>query len=82
MSRRSLVGLVAMSLAGAVAAQSPEGHWAMVDKYCTACHNSTDWAGGMALDTLDHSVAAVPKDAETLEKVVRRLRGRLMPPPG
>jgi Protein of unknown function (DUF1592)/Protein of unknown function (DUF1588)/Protein of unknown function (DUF1585)/Protein of unknown function (DUF1587)/Protein of unknown function (DUF1595)/Planctomycete cytochrome C len=82
MSRGIFFGLVAMSLAGAASAQSPDAHWAMVDKYCTECHNATDWAGGMALDTIEHSVAAVPSDAETWEKVVRRLRGSLMPPPG
>jgi Protein of unknown function (DUF1592)/Protein of unknown function (DUF1588)/Protein of unknown function (DUF1585)/Protein of unknown function (DUF1587)/Protein of unknown function (DUF1595)/Planctomycete cytochrome C len=53
-----------------------------VNKYCVECHNTTDWAGKMALDALDHSEAAIPKDAETWEKVVRRMRGRLMPPPG
>jgi len=36
--------------------------------------------GGLALDTL--SVDAVTKDAATWEKAVRKLRGRLMPPPG
>jgi hypothetical protein len=57
-------------------------HWAMVDKYCVECHNTTDWAGKLALDTLDHDTAALPADAETWEKVIRRMRGRLMPPPG
>lgn len=54
----------------------------MLNKYCVECHNSTDWAGGLALDALDHSEAAIPTDAETWERVVLRMRGRLMPPPG
>ncbi len=54
----------------------------MVDKYCVECHNTTDWAGKLALDALDHSEAAIPSEAETWEKVVLRMRGRLMPPPG
>jgi hypothetical protein len=54
----------------------------MVNKYCIDCHNATDWAGSLALDTIDHTEAAVPGDAETWEKVIRRMRGRLMPPPG
>jgi Protein of unknown function (DUF1592)/Protein of unknown function (DUF1588)/Protein of unknown function (DUF1585)/Protein of unknown function (DUF1587)/Protein of unknown function (DUF1595)/Planctomycete cytochrome C len=82
MSRAMQLGLVAISMAGIASAQSPDPHWSMVDKYCTGCHNATDWAGGLALDSVDHSVDSVPKDAETWEKVVRRLRGRLMPPPG
>ena len=36
--------------------------------------------GGLALDTL--SLDAVGKDAQIWEKAVRKLRGRLMPPPG
>ncbi|MEO8307901.1 MAG: DUF1592 domain-containing protein [Pseudomonadota bacterium] len=89
MLHRMLMGSLAVSLAGVAIAQTPApataaaaSHWAMVETYCTGCHNATDWAGGMALDTMEHSMAAVPKDAETWEKVVRRLRGSLMPPPG
>ena len=89
MSRRIHFGLIASLLAGAATAQTPasettpaSSHWAMVDKYCVECHNATDWAGSLALDTLDHTEVAIPKEAETWEKVVRRMRGRLMPPPG
>jgi hypothetical protein len=70
----------AFHIAGA--AQSETQHWAMVDKYCVQCHNTTDWAGKLALDALDHSAAAIPAEAETWEKVLLRMRGRLMPPPG
>ena len=54
----------------------------MVEQYCVSCHNTTDWAGQLALDVVDHSHSAIPGDAETWEKVIKRLRGRLMPPPG
>ncbi len=54
--------------------------WMLIDKYCAGCHNVEDWAGGVAFDSLDPH--AIPQDAETWEKVVNRLRGRLMPPPG
>jgi len=75
--------LAALVASGAQAAtQSGDDHWAMVGKYCLDCHNTTDWAGQLALDSLDHSDSAVGNDAETWEKVVVRLRGRLMPPPG
>src|SRR5436190_113467 len=66
----------------AAEAAHPKDPWQMVDDYCVGCHNTTDWAGKLALDALDHNQAAVPADAETWEKVVKRLRGRLMPPPG
>lgn len=52
---------------------------AMLETYCQDCHNSTDWAGSLALDVLD--IAQIPGDAKVWETVVRKLRGRLMPPP-
>jgi Protein of unknown function (DUF1592)/Protein of unknown function (DUF1588)/Protein of unknown function (DUF1585)/Protein of unknown function (DUF1595)/Protein of unknown function (DUF1587)/Planctomycete cytochrome C len=65
---------------GLAAAEPLEAQWGFVDKYCAGCHNATDWAGGLALDTLDRT--AVHQDAGTWEEVVRKLRGHLMPPPG
>jgi mono/diheme cytochrome c family protein len=55
-------------------------HWGLLEERCGNCHNSTDWAGSLAFDTL--SADQIASDAETWEKVVRRLRGHLMPPPG
>ncbi len=52
----------------------------MLDKYCVSCHNATDWAGGVAFDTLE--LDAVASDAEIWENTIRKLRGALMPPPG
>src|SRR5262245_19980826 len=40
--------------------------WALLDKYCSKCHNATDWAGGVAFDTM--SAGSIPEDAETWEK--------------
>lgn len=51
-----------------------------LDHYCSECHNTTDWAGGLALSILDP--AHVADDAEEWEKVVRKLRAGMMPPPG
>ncbi len=63
---------------------SPAGadaaNWGLVEKYCSDCHNSEEWEGGVAFDALD--AQRIPNDAETWEKVVEKLRGRLMPPPG
>ena len=52
----------------------------LLDTYCAKCHNSEDWAGGVALDTLD--VGHVGEDPKVWENTVRKLRGRLMPPAG
>jgi len=51
----------------------------LLETYCNECHNSTDWAGSLALDVM--RLDEVPAEAEVWEKVVRKLRGRLMPPP-
>ncbi len=66
--------------ATAPAADAPPHQWNLLTRRCTKCHNATDWAGGIAFDTL--SVEDIPADAETWEKAVRKLRGHLMPPPG
>jgi mono/diheme cytochrome c family protein len=69
-----------VSVNAPAAADEKARHWAVIEKYCFDCHNTTDWAGGIAFDTM--SMDDVPAEAETWEKAIRRLRGRLMPPPG
>jgi hypothetical protein len=81
---RDFVGFFALFAGGAACAQaSADGaqeKWAFLDKYCSKCHNTTDWAGGIAFEAL--TPEDIPSDAETWEKAVRKLRGRLMPPAG
>jgi hypothetical protein len=55
-------------------------HWGMLKQYCSKCHNAEDWAGGVAFDTM--TPEDIPEQAEVWEHAVRKLRGRLMPPPG
>jgi hypothetical protein len=52
----------------------------LVDKYCVTCHNQRSKTAGLTLDTAN--LDQVSQDAETWEKVIRKLRGRMMPPPG
>jgi hypothetical protein len=54
--------------------------WTFFNDYCVKCHNFTDWAGEVAFDVL--SPADVSGDVDVFETVVRKLQGRLMPPPG
>jgi hypothetical protein len=61
-------------------ASSLQANWKLLETYCVKCHNATDWAGGIAYDTMEPDTAA--DDAEIWEKAVRKLRGSLMPPPG
>jgi mono/diheme cytochrome c family protein len=64
----------------ATAANSTEHARTMVTTYCAGCHGSQVKAGGLVLDATN--LDAVEKDPAVWEKVVRKLRGRLMPPPG
>ena len=73
-------GQKAAPAASSAPAADPSGPWALLHDRCEKCHNSEDWAGEVAFDTM--SPDDIPKDAETWEKAVRKLRGRLMPPPG
>ncbi len=52
----------------------------LIDKYCLKCHNTQDWAGSLALDTLDATHAG--QNPDVWEKAIGKLRGRLMPPAG
>ncbi len=52
----------------------------LVDTYCVTCHSTALKTGGIAFDALDLKNA--PDDAQVWEKALRKLRGRLMPPPG
>ena len=53
---------------------------AFITRYCVTCHNQRLQTGGLVLETAD--LGDVGADAETWEKVVRKLHGGLMPPPG
>src|SRR5262249_4714453 len=44
------------------------------------CHNQDDKVAGLALDKL--SLDRIPDAAETWEKVIKKLRGSMMPPQG
>ncbi len=82
LQRISALSMLLVLPLAAAAAQSPHGEtqWSFLGNYCESCHNTTDWAGGLALDAIEKN--SVGKEAETWEAVVRKLRGRLMPPPG
>jgi mono/diheme cytochrome c family protein len=58
---------------------SAHAHWSLIDRYCVECHNVTDWAGGVAFDSM--SPNEIPADAKEWEAAIRKLRGGFMPPP-
>src|SRR5688500_12451410 len=55
-------------------------HRAMLSTYCSTCHSERVKSGGLALEGLD--LQTPEANAEIWEKALRKLRGRLMPPPG
>jgi uncharacterized protein DUF1592/uncharacterized protein DUF1588/uncharacterized protein DUF1587/uncharacterized protein DUF1585/uncharacterized protein DUF1595/cytochrome c len=55
-------------------------HLSLIDEYCLSCHDEDHKKAGLALEAVAaHDVSQHP---EVWEKVVRKLRARLMPPPG
>src|SRR3982075_1372708 len=61
-------------------AQHPESQWSTIQTYCFGCHNKFVGAGTLFLDQL--GAESVAEHPEIFEKVVRKLRGGQMPPPG
>ena len=55
-------------------------YWGFLNEYCSKCHNTDDWAGGVAFGAM--SPQDIPNDAKVWEKAIQKLSGRLMPPPG
>lgn len=53
---------------------------ALIDQYCVTCHNERAKVGGLVLEGLDP--AQTSANADTWEKVLRKLRGGMMPPLG
>ena len=67
-----------------VLAQDPAGeadpHRALVTTYCVGCHSTRLKTGGLALEGL--SLQTPADNGDVWEKVLRKLRGHQMPPPG
>jgi hypothetical protein len=63
---------------GPQAADSPQR--TLINQYCVACHNDRLKSGGLTLTALN--LDDVHQSAEVAEKVIRKLRGGLMPPAG
>ncbi|MBV9508589.1 MAG: DUF1592 domain-containing protein [Acidobacteriia bacterium] len=75
----SLVGVFAASAPGQ-AQDSGDAQLATVKQYCSGCHNDKAKIGGVSFEGV--TAQTIAKDPELFEKAVRKLRGRVMPPPG
>jgi len=89
MQRIVLIAVLLVAVTGVVtrsqspsAAQPPDGpaQLATVKQYCAGCHSDRVKAGGVSLEGL--TAEAIAQRGDVFEKAVRKLRGRVMPPPG
>jgi len=53
---------------------------ATINQYCVACHNDRAKTAGVSFQGL--TPESIGQHADVFEKAVRKLRGRVMPPPG
>src|SRR5436309_5885183 len=53
---------------------------ATIGQYCAGCHNDRAKTAGVSFDGLRPE--SISQRADVFEKAVRKLRGRVMPPPG
>jgi mono/diheme cytochrome c family protein len=58
---------------------SPEAQNAVINTYCLGCHDDDGRAGGLTLQ--DFNPARAEREPETAEKIIRKLRAGMMPPP-
>src|ERR1700690_6118 len=61
-------------------ASQAQANKALIDKYCVSCHNEKLKTGGRSFENLD--LANVAVNAETLEKIIRKMHTGSMPPQG
>jgi len=69
---------VALAMTQTVTLES--GPQFVVQRVCVSCHNDRFRSGNLSLEKFD--VAAAHKNAEVAEKMIRKLRAGMMPPPG
>jgi hypothetical protein len=84
MSNRLLFGSIALLAAMPLAAQQPASpaaaQRALLDQYCVTCHNDKTKVDNFSLQKED--INAVGDHPEVWERVIRKLRAGMMPPPG
>ena len=73
------VGAAGGQSPGTLAASASQSR-AVLDRYCVSCHNVSLNTVDLRLDGLD--LARLGDHADTGEKIVRKLRAGMMPPPG
>ena len=85
---RSVPVIAVMSLVLGVSRAAPtspsqdpaDAHLAVIKQYCVGCHSDIAKIGGISFQGI--TADSIAKNPELFEKAVRKLRGRVMPPPG
>ena len=73
------VALTSASTTAPKRAVSLEALSAVVQNYCAGCHNASDMRGNLSLE--DYDVAKARENLVVSEKMIRKLRAQMMPPP-
>src|SRR5947199_10189666 len=66
--------------AGARTTSNAGTELATINRYCVACHNDRAKTAGVSFQGL--TAESIGPHADVVEKAVRKMRGRVMPPPG
>jgi hypothetical protein len=82
MKNRLWFGLIAIVFPVSAYAQAsqPPRHRAVLDQYCVTCHNDRAKTANLSLQNLDLTTAG--DNPQMWERVVRKMRAGVMPPPG
>jgi mono/diheme cytochrome c family protein len=75
-----LGGVVFTTSQSASVARTSETELVTIRQYCATCHNDRMKAGAVSFDGL--TPEGIGQRSDVFEKAVRKLRGRVMPPPG
>ncbi len=70
----------APTVAASAPAKTKESPDEIIQGYCVDCHNDVTKPGGLSFETFQ--IAATANQAPTAERMVRKLRAGMMPPPG
>jgi mono/diheme cytochrome c family protein len=74
------LGGVAFTTPQSAPARTSDAGLATIRQYCATCHNDRMKAGAVSFDGL--TPESIGQHSDVFEKAVRKLRGRVMPPPG
>jgi mono/diheme cytochrome c family protein len=86
---RTLIPVIAVAgIAGVIITAPPASQaqdtagaqLAIIKQYCQGCHNDKAKTGGATFEGI--TAASIAQNPDLFEKAVRKLRGRVMPPPG